>query len=118
MTSSATARNPGSNRTRSPPNVGARLAPQRQGSRIAAKFDADLLEDSIGGPIDQVQPFLVHQVVQWNSAPYTCDRRGAGGGAALPASAGAGAAPGVGGAARDGALLHCGSIRRRRKLTD
>ena len=94
-------------------HVGARLAPQRQRGRVAAELDADLLEDPIGGPIDEVQAFLVQQAVGRNPAPHSRNRGGSRGGAALPAGAGAGSPPGAGGWGGRDTPAHSGSVPAR-----
>ena len=100
------------------PDVGAGRAPQRQGVRIAAKLDADVAEDPIGGPIDPIQSFLAQQVIQGDPATYPGDSRRSGRGATLPAGASAGAAPGAGGRRGGGGPCHTGSVMPRWTLAD
>ena len=44
-------------------DVGASLAPQRDGFRVIAKLDADFLKHRVGIALDQAQPFLVQHFV-------------------------------------------------------
>ena len=98
------------------PHVGARLAPERDCVRVAAKLDPDLLEDSIGGPVDEVQSFLVQQAVGRDAAPHTRDRGRICGGALPAAGAGARTAPGTAGRCGGGGTCHARCVMPGRAL--